>query len=463
MRPSLTTILILLATSILSAQQIKISIDTSQTTGQVPPQFIGLSYETRALLPQSDTHYFRPDNQPLIQIFKTLGVKNLRVGGNTVDDPTVPTPQRPDIDSVFNFAKAADAQVIYSIRLKNGDPAAGAATAKYLMSHFAAQLYCLCIGNEPNVYEKQYPTYQKDYQRFLSAILAAAPDVMVCGPSTTPGKVEWVIDFARDFAPTGHVKFLTQHSYPGGSAKKVTNPAAARDDMLAGFTKANQHMYDLIAPISQKYHVPYRLEEANSYFHGGAKDVSNTFASTLWGLQYMYWWASHGAIGVNFHTGDHVASDNKFIGAQYSVFTSSNNGYDVRPLAYSLLAFHLAGAGPLAQVQINPDSSQLTAYATEPDPHSLIVTIINKSYGTDAPQQSILISTDHPFHHASTIDLRQSDNDPAATTGITLGGTPINPDGTWNGKWTRQSLSNDGKELTLTVSPASATIVHLSR
>ena len=42
--------------------------------------------------------------------------------------------------------------------------------------------------------------------------------------------------------------------------------------------------------------LPYRLEEVNNYFNGGATNVSNTFASALWGLDFMYWWAAHGAV-----------------------------------------------------------------------------------------------------------------------------------------------------------------------
>ena len=68
-----------------------------------------MSYETATLLPDSaGKYFFSPDNKPLIQIFRALGVKSLRIGGNTADRKSVPVPGKQDIDSLFAFAKAAD-------------------------------------------------------------------------------------------------------------------------------------------------------------------------------------------------------------------------------------------------------------------------------------------------------------------------------------------------------------------
>lgn len=463
MRMLSSVVLLVFFPAILLAQDINISVDTSTKLAPIDDQFSGLSYETRAVLSQDGIHYFRPDNLPLVTLFKTLGIKNLRIGGNTVDDPEVPIPQRSDIDSLFAFAKVADIQVIYSVRLKNGDPQADADIAKYIVSHYAPQLYCMCIGNEPNVYDKQYETYKRDYTRFLDAMTAAAPDAMVCGPSTTPGKVQWVSDFASDFGPGGHIKFLTQHSYPGGSGRKVTDAAAARETMLAGWSKTNEHMFSLIGPISDKWHTPYRLEEANSYFHGGAKDVSNTFASALWGLEYMYWWAAHGAIGVNFHTGDRVASADKSVAAQYAVFTSTISGYAVRPLAYGLLAFNLGGEGNLVAVKTDADPSRLVVYASVSNPDSLFVTIINKNHESDATNLEVAIQTDRPYARGTVVYLKSSDNDLAATNGITLGDKNIDTDGHWNGQWKNVTVKKDNQPVTINIPPASATVVHLSR
>jgi hypothetical protein len=44
----------------------------------------------------------------------------------------------------------------------------------------------------------------------------------------------------------------------------------------------------------------YRLTESNDYL-GGVHGASDVFASALWALDHLHWWAANGAAGVNFH------------------------------------------------------------------------------------------------------------------------------------------------------------------
>ena len=37
--------------------------------------------------------------------------------------------------------------------------------------------------------------------------------------------------------------------------------------------------------------------------------ASNAFASALWALDYLHWWAAHGAAGVNFHNKQWLYTD----------------------------------------------------------------------------------------------------------------------------------------------------------
>src|ERR1017187_10896765 len=106
--------------------------------------------------------------------------------------------------------------------------------------------------------------------------------------------------------------------------------------------------------------------------YGGATNVSNTFASALWGLDFMYWWAAHGAAGVNFHTGDKVAAGSELRPSKYTPYFTSTNGYLVRPLGYGIKAFDLGSHGKLIPVTIsNPGNLNLTAYAVLGDDKNL--------------------------------------------------------------------------------------------
>src|SRR5439155_7730428 len=162
-------------------------------------------------------------------------------------------------------------------------------------------------------------------EQYIKAINdpSVAPGAVFCGPSTTPGKSAWARDFARDFGADGRVKIISQHSYPGGSAPKVIDPAAGRDLMLSpDWLTGYQKFYDSFAPAAIENGLRFRLEETNSFFHGGAKDVSDSFASALWALDYMHWWAFQGAAGLNFHTGDQVAAGENMKPCWYATFVN---------------------------------------------------------------------------------------------------------------------------------------------
>ena len=111
---------------------VTVRVDTEKPIRTIPEDFCGLSYETKMLLPNTNTgkHYFRGDNLPLITAFKTLGIKHLRVGGNTAERATVNMPNEKDIDALFAFAKEADLKVIYSVRLQKKTSEAAAKIAK---------------------------------------------------------------------------------------------------------------------------------------------------------------------------------------------------------------------------------------------------------------------------------------------------------------------------------------------
>ena len=112
-----------------------------------------------------------------------------------------------------------------------------------------------------------------------------------------------------DFGTGHHVALITEHLYPGGAGGKVPTPEIGRDRMLsAEFTAVDQKLLNGFAPQATALGLPFRLEEVNNFYNGGATNVSNTFAAALWGLDFMYWWAEHGAAGINFHTGDQVAA-----------------------------------------------------------------------------------------------------------------------------------------------------------
>lgn len=424
--------------------QITLTVNPSASGVGIPQDFLGFSFETKSILPDADGHYgmFQASNQPLIQLFHTLGVGNLRIGGNTSDRSDVRVPANRDIDELFAFARKSRISVIYTLRLKDWQPNRDVAPARYVMSHDAAQLACFAIGNEPDMYEKDYATYASDVARYYRAISAAVPNARFCGPGPTM-KASWVADFAQSFGKNTRIEWVTQHAYPASYLSPKVDLTTADLELLSPeVIKRTAAIYDAFGPQVRAAGLKYRIEETNSdYRMAGREGVSDTFASALWALDYMYWWAAHGAEGLNFHTGDTVAVKGGDGPCIYAVFRTAGKGYDVHPLGYAMKAFSLTGRGHLLPVSgnLNPDVS---AYAVAGRDGNVYFTLIYKARREDAKPLHISLNPGASYTLAETMLLTSPGADLASKNGITLGGAGIGLDGRWSGRW--RPLDNRG-------------------
>jgi hypothetical protein len=449
------------ATERVTAAHVEISADP----GILPlsPLFLGLSYETRAVLPADGKYYFDPGDDRLVRLFQTLGVKSLRIGGNAVDDPRVPVPGEKDIDSLFRFARSAKVKVIYSFRLRDGDPVLAAKLASYIATHYADCLDCFCIGNEPDHYLKTYREFLAAFEPEYAAILKAVPSAQFEGPAGADWS--YALPFADEFFPRGHLKMVSAHTYPlgAGRAAEQQTALALRRFLSAESLHACEKFYrDTCAPLAAK-NIPYRMDEANSCWDGGAKGSSDAFASALWGFDFLNWWAMHQIVGVNFHTGDTVNGIPP-LAANYAVFTHNENGdgFVMRPLAFAMLAFKQIAAGKPLMVRptgtVLPGLS-LYAYGQE---GRIYVALINRSYGTNGQtmQVSLQLSAQAKAGVWERMDLAQQDSDVAATSAINLGGAEINADCIWNGVW--RPMPGPGSPVTVTVGSASVALLRFT-
>jgi hypothetical protein len=464
---------------------ITLDLDMEHPGAAIGPDFSGLSYEAASILPGDGPRYFRPENDALITLFHTLGIRSLRIGGNTSDRNALHSPKFGDLDSLFGFAKAAGVKVIYCLRLHDGDPGLDAATAQYILDHYAGLVDAISIGQEPSAYpvdkvdtrppsermggavEKfPYTLYRDDWKLFAEKIVAVAPEIKFAGPSVH-NNPDWARRFIDDFGRDHHVALITEHLYPGGAAGKLPSAQVGRDRMLSGeFFQVYQALYDGFAPAARASGLPYRLEEVNSYFNGGAQGASDTFTAALWGLEFMYWWATHEAAGLNFHTGDRVSMNNDYQAPRYATFVTASDGFDIRPLAYAFKVFDLGAHGRIIPVVLaNTTSVNVSAFATLADENHASVTIINKEHGDGARDTSVTIVMPKggKWTKAEMISLQVPHGDVAATTGITVGGASIEKGGTWNGVWRSLPASGRGGELQINVPAASAVVVRFSK
>jgi hypothetical protein len=459
--------LILLIPRLAAAQTQPVTIMVAADGGgtDLAPRFLGLSYEMSMLLPRDGQYYFNPNDQALVNTFKTLGIKSLRVGANAVDDPRIPVPQEKDIDELFNFARAAGVKVIYSFRLKHGDPADSARLAGYIAAHDADALDCFAIGNEPNFFLKTYKAFFAQWKPHYDAILKAVPDAMFDGPSANGN---YALNLAKAMFPGGHLAMASDHYYFLGSGREgEKDPTANRARFLSNSLHAQYtEDYAQVGAVLAARGVPYRIDEMNSCYNGGAKGSSDTYASTLWALDCTHWWAAHHILGMNYHTGESVGRDGTFGPPNYAAFLRQldGNGFAMRPQAYAFLAFSQGAHGRPLGVRIQaPSMFNFNAYAYRDHDDSIYLTLINKNFGDQAQPALVFLHLPQSTGAGTwqRMDLVQKDRNVAAKAGVMLGGASIDPQGIWSGQWKTIKGGNAGS-LTVLVAPASATILQFS-
>ena len=456
--------LLLIRSAVYGQTQVTVSPNPDDQGVLIPEDFSGIAYEISGVpASKSGKYYFSPKNKALLTLVKTLGIKTIRIGGNTADLTTFKFPDTTDVDSLFLFAKAANIKINYTLRMNHGIIEQDAAIAKYIFDHYKANLQCLAIGNEPDLFEKSYDAYSAKWKLFRDAVLKVAPNVKFCGPNIALDNSEWPTKFLKEYGNTGQIKMITVHAYPGGSGSAVTDPAKAIDRMLSvGWVKGYERFYKHFNSIPQNG-ITYQNEEINSFYNGGARHVSDTYASSLWTLDFMYWWAAHQLGGINFQNGDSVAKGTVLTPCKYAAFVTATGGYYSRPSAYGIKAFDIGGHGRIVPTQIIAgDSINLTAYSVLNGKKRITFTIINKEHGINGKSAKITLAVDHGKYKKSRIMYLKSENgDVASESGVTLGNEPIENNGKWSGTWTSLKSDKASSHFVVDLPAATAVIIQL--
>jgi hypothetical protein len=477
----------LLTGAVLAQSPVSVMVGSEAPGAAIPADFIGLSFETSNLLPDQNGKYlFSAENKPLITLFREIGIKSLRIGGGTAELANYPVPGLADIDRLFAFAEAADAKVIYTLRLLNGNKANAAAVAKYIAEHYQPRLACFSLGNEPDwhayhtyprhaldpaIYETTpgvpgtaYPSYLAQWRDFAATVVNAAPGARFGGPDASSNYPasgakdtdyqgeSWTARFADDEKGSGIILHAFQHDYVGQSAAGVSARTAIHA-MLSRDWVATQYpaLYHRVLARAQSDGLSYRMTECNDYT-GGVDGASNAFASALWALDYMHWHAAHQASGVNFH--------NKRWIYTCTLQQDSSGTFRVNPKAYGLKAFALGSRGRVESLTLsNPDSINLTAYAVR-GAGEHYVTLINKEHGSGAREAKVTLAAAETATPAEVIFLAAPHGDAAAKTGVTLGGEAIKADRPWLGKWSLLPAGRPG-QYAVKVPATSAAIVRI--
>ena len=451
------------------AAPLPVTLTIGKPTGRhIAEDFNGLSYESAQL---SDPEFFAGENRQLVELMGGLGQRGvLRIGGNTseycfwrsdpkahgisanpIQDALGPdkgnkAPPRRVIteQAVRNLREFLDRlpgwSLIYGLNLGLGTPEMAAEEAAFVSHAMGSKLLAFQMANEPDLFYKnglRPATYNADqfiaeWRRFFEAVRKRVPDAPFAGPDTAYNN-DWLVPFAKAFR--NDVKFISSHYYAEGPP---TDPAMDIPRLLEPDPKLEREFAGL-QQVTKDTGLPFRLAETNSCYGGGKKDVSDTFASALWGADYMFRIAQAGGIGVNFHGGGN--------GWYTPIAGTRAKGFETRPLYYGMKLFREASAGELLDTSLSTAPDGLRVYAVQRADGHVTLTALN-------------LSLDHPIELAleqrltgkSLIRLKA----PGATakTGETLGDATIGADGGWH------TNSHETTGTRLQLPPASGALIY---
>ena len=164
----------------------------------------------------------------------------------------------------------------------------------------------------------------------------------------------------------------------------------------------------------------FRLTELNSVTCGGKTGVSNTFATALWAPDALFTLMRAGVDGVNLHVRAYAIN---------APFALTRRGLTPRPLLYGLIMFArtLGADAQLVRLQMSHARTlNLSAWAVRVRGGQLHVLLIDKS------NRTVRFDLHLPATGPATVQRLLAPS-ASSTTGETLDGQRLGPDGTWIG------------------------------
>jgi hypothetical protein len=273
--------------------------------------------------------------------------------------------------------------------------------------------------------------------------------VPITGPATGAYEANWTVPFGQ-IVTKNEITLLTQHYYRGNGLL----PSATAAFLI---TPDGTLLSDLaiLKSGAQSIGIPYRMSECNSFYNGGSSGVSNSYASSLWAVDYLFNCVQGGASGVNFHGGGS--------GPGYTPIANGGIVIGVRPEFYGILLFTLAGQGTLYTTQLSTEPLNITAYAVKTSSGSLNLIVVNKDLS-----QNLQLTTQLPQSASSATLLVMTQlssgatgPDLSATSGVTIQGASVNLDGTFSPS-IPYTLDPTGSQLTCYIPALSAVLIQIA-
>jgi uncharacterized protein (TIGR03437 family) len=280
------------------------------------------------------------------------------------------------------------------------------------------------------------------WQSFAAAIRQQSPNVPLTGPVAASNISGYVAPFAK--AEGKNVILLSDHYYRGNGQL-----ATSTVDLLVSPDANIVKQAAAMLAVSQSIDVPYRFAETNSFYNGGAPNVSDSYASALWVIDHLFACASNGAQGINLHGGGNSTG--------YTPIADSDGVVvEARPEFYGVTLFTLAGQGTLRQTTINAGGLNATAYAIKSANGALNIIVNNKDL-----TQNLNVTIQLPQTAQAAQLIQMTGPSLASTTGIAIQGSAIPANGAFS-PGPAATLTTSGATVSCYVGPLSAALIQIA-
>jgi hypothetical protein len=460
-----------------------LTISPDASTVGVPPSYFGLSTEYWALplFERNMTVFERvlsmlhvPGNGPLV----------LRIGGDSADHSFwAPKARRmPDwafavtpefLTRLRSLVERDGVRLIVDLNLVTDTPLTAATWARAAETSLPrGSIIGFEVGNEPDLYTRSYwmttiarsplvtrplpfeltpDSYVDDFYDYARVLGEGAPDIPLIGPAVAHPRtsLRWIKTLIADERP--ELGAVSAHLYPYSACIKhkanASYPTVAR---LLSWQASGGLAKDVAGDVAVAHRagLKFRLSELNSVTCGGKAGVSDTFATALWAPDALFTLMRAGVDAVNLH----VRAD-----AINAPFTLTRRGLTPRPLLYGLLMFERT-LGPDARLVrlhlAHARSLNLSAWAVRVRGGNLHVLLVDKS------NRNVRVDLHLPASAEATVQRLLAPS-ATSTTGETLEGQRLGPDGTWVGARQIETVTRGPHGYALTMPRRSAALVEV--
>lgn len=324
-----------------------------------------------------------------------------------------------------------------------------------------------------------YAKLKEYHAAFGSSVEMAGPSANTATTNTKLDDFVTAVQADGSVSPSSLFAELTSHWYPTSHCGTSSTSLPALMS-AATYLKARAKLQGIMAIGARLGNtVPMVVNESNTTSCSGQQGVSNSYATSLWVLDYLLQTAQTGVSRLNFHTstaalcGDLKPRDSADYPVSYRFYAAfcapdraslDANRLAAAPLYYGIWAYRQVRPGRFVDLNLaDTDLDRLRAYGVQDDAGRLTMILINvQDPSSGGTPDDVTLNLPAPYRQARGVTLASSAPGGLSSTdatAIALGGRTVSADGVASGHPVTTWVPVDGRTATVTVPAGTAQII----